>query len=389
MFEESPKKKKKENSKEEIFQNLLKEMEDAESIFFSERDFTLVKEIEKIIQIFSEKFLTEPKLKNRNILKKEQEISIKMKKEEIYSKFNQDFIKLKEEMLQKIAPNIKIQELWKLQVENSLKLLQEITDLKFNFNFFKEENLPPGSYQNLPFILALLIVEHFLNHPLASGFYRKHDGFEAKIKDNNTDIINHFTEKIPKIMVDDMEEAKNSYGFTYPLPGVDRIFLNYNLYSNAMEIQPNETESIMNYSFIIAITLLHEICHFKIRNFQKENKESSPKEFNESGNFFESQIFHGRLGSVGKDFKIDKLLICVQGQKTFKEFPVNVFKKWFKEDFWKNAKSQEDFKFSTKELKVFKKGSKDYVQKELEMYELDLDSFDRMKCGTKFIEKNE
>jgi hypothetical protein len=58
---------------------------------------------------------------------------------------------------------------------------------------------------------------------------------------------------------------------------IDEINLNIVLFDKASEIGIDQQDLLRKYAFLLAITILHEFCHFKIRNFHGDkNLEKSP-----------------------------------------------------------------------------------------------------------------
>lgn len=369
---------------------LLMIISQEEEDFYDNWAQTLFIESKKISQEFEQKYILGKKITGNklDILQETVDLQIKEFKKKRYLTYESEFLIFKYKILKEIAPNISPQELWRIQMGHTLHLLQNITDLKFQWELFTEDHLPARCYNNLTFVASLLIVGEFITHQVSAGFYRKHDdGFDAKEKEDNSDIISHFKEKFPNIMLDRAKEERESFGFTYRIAGVNDIFLNLLLYQNALKIDIKDTESINRYAFIIAFTILHELCHFKIRNFHDKsgNLNDSPEKFKESGKCLELELFHGKIGFLGENFHIEKCLVCVESTKNYRELEMEHIELWFKEEYWKSCKSKSDFVVNLKSLKIYKKNSGDRISKEMDAFGKGLDAFDRVRCATYFL----
>jgi len=298
--------------------------------------------------------------------------------------------------------NITAEDIWAFKMEKTVDDLHRtrVTDLKWR-HLLKMHQLPEDCYQSTWFVLALLFVEEFLSNNVTLGFFRKHDdGAGATDKQDNNDIFAHFQETLPRILLghcqteyptDDDASNKKIFGWTPRSKGIDHIKLEEKLVNNE-KLSSRSSEIFQLAGYFIGITILHEICHWKLRNFDLNLDDTPPDTIfhDECGKYMERKLVCGELSCTvkGGDFTIERLFVVptdenhrVINDHDFRWVQNKNIDKFFRAKFCMSGiNSMEDVKLKAKDLDEFKKnnGERLKAQKLAMLFGVDLNS----KCGT-------
>jgi hypothetical protein len=159
----------------------------------------------------------------------------------------------------------------------------------------------------------ILISPHVAKHYVEQNKESQNSADATQI--NASHVVQHFKKSPPKILVEDLvlpenatrtdiDEAHQSYGYTEMRDEDGLVIV---LYRNIVHATYNTGLAFRRLVFVLVVTIIHELSHYKIR-LSNDSLDISPNKFKiyarskaESGLWTEEKLFGGFVAVVDRD----------------------------------------------------------------------------------------
>jgi len=194
--------------------------------------------------------------------------------------------------------------------------------------------------------MGINFASRVLNHGIES--YTPLNEFVLKTQNlTKEQVFEHITTSLPQIDFQIIHSRKISYGYTH----AQKISLNADLYRHGKDAI--NSGYIVAYAFMIGVTILHELAHFKMRVHDESGKKrTSPKKFmKESGFFIEWNLFGGiwEHRPITMDFS-NMSEVILQVGKRYYSIPLKIIHKVFCGSFWTTITDESPLSMRFKEM---------------------------------------
>lgn len=200
-------------------------------------------------------------------------------------------------------------------------------------------SLPEDAHENIAFLMGLNFVSRVLDRAI-EVFQPLNEYVLNDKKLTRDQVFKHMTKSLPPIVHIEIESDDDSISYAFTLN--QQITLNTHLYERGKTA--SNSESMVRYAFLMGVTIIHQMAHFKMRVHQEDPKTvqitTSPEKFmRESREYVEINLFGGvwEHRPTLKNFsELLEMILKVQSSGTQRYYciPQEIIHQVFCESFW-------------------------------------------------------